>query len=71
MSKDAVIAELLTLPASDQREILHLLLDRLGDDADLSEEQERELDRRIDRFERDGSCGEPWDKVYRDLSQGI
>ena len=69
MSKDAVIAEILALPAVEQREIFLLLRDRLGDGALLSEEQELELDRRLDRFDREGSKGEPWDNVCQELSK--
>ena len=69
MSKDAIIAEILALPDAEQREIFLLLRDRLREDATLSEEQDAELDRRIDRFEREGSKGEPWEKVYNELSK--
>jgi hypothetical protein len=69
MGKDAVIAGLLALPPADQREIFVLLREQLGEDPVISQEQESELDRRLDRFDREGSRGEPWEKVYGELSK--
>jgi hypothetical protein len=69
MSKDVIIAGLLALPPAEQREIFLLLREQLAEVPELSGEQEKELDRRIDRFEREGSQGEPWDNVYAELSK--
>jgi putative addiction module component (TIGR02574 family) len=68
MGKEAVIAGILALPQAEQREIYLMLQEQLGEVLSLSEEQEAELDRRIDRFEKEGSRGEPWEKVYAELS---
>jgi hypothetical protein len=71
MGKDAIIAGLLSLPPAEQREIFWMLREQLGEEPALSDEQEAELDRRLDRFEKEGSKGEPWTAVYAELSRKL
>jgi len=64
MSKEVVISELLALPDEAQREIYALLQHRFAEEnPQLSPEQMRELDQRLDTFEQRGSSGEKWDVV--------
>ncbi|HUO08824.1 MAG TPA: hypothetical protein VM008_11025 [Phycisphaerae bacterium] len=67
MLKDDVIAELLALPPAEQRQILMLLWERLGEGAAGSEGGEQ--DTRAQRSARQGSRGDPWGKVYQELSK--
>jgi hypothetical protein len=66
MSKDAVISGLLSLPVADQREVFDVLSASLGE-VELSVEQLKEIDRRLDRIEREGPKGEPWERVFKEL----
>ncbi len=72
MSKDAVITELFSLPLSEQREIFAILGTRLSEaDLSFSEDQKRELDARLDRFDREGSRGEPWEQVFAEIKSKL
>ena len=68
MGKEAVISEILALPDDAQREILDLLRNRFPEsELELSPEQMRELDRRLDILEQSGSRGEKWEVVEKRL----
>ena len=71
MSKDAVLSEILSMPVKDQRAIWKSLDSRFGGEVYLSAEQELELKRRMDRIDKDGFQGEPWEVVEKDLRKVI
>ena len=60
MSKDAVISEIFSLPVDEQFEVLRALQERLASDLVLDDSQEKELERRIARFERGEGKVRPW-----------
>jgi hypothetical protein len=67
MSRTDIVSEVLSLPDRDQKKIYAILDARWGANVTLSPAQERELDRRIETFEREGSKGERWEVVEKQL----
>lgn len=69
MTKRAIISEIMRLAPVDRSEILSLLREVVDEEGalTLAPDQMRELDRRIDEFERLGSRGEPANKVFASL----
>jgi putative addiction module component (TIGR02574 family) len=68
----AALEELLKLPAEDRLEAISVLWDSLDRDKGefpLSVVERRELDRRIDAYERDPSGGYTLEEIIRELRQ--
>jgi putative addiction module component (TIGR02574 family) len=64
--------ELLKLPAAERAELAVALWDSLDDAAEvlpLTDDQKRELDRRIAEHDVDPSTAVPWEAVRRQLRQ--
>jgi putative addiction module component (TIGR02574 family) len=58
------------LTRDEQFELLDKLWDSLGRDPEalpLTEEQKRELDRRLDELEREGPTGLTWDEAVEQI----
>jgi hypothetical protein len=67
MSKDAVISEILSMSVDEQFEVLRTLQMHLADHFILDEEKDREIERRMERIEREGFKGRPWKQISKEL----
>ena len=66
MNKATLLAEILQLPENEQRELIGEVQESLSgepDDFELTDDQNAELDRRIEEHERDPSRAIPWEVV--------
>ncbi len=73
MTFDALLEEARKLPTADRLRLADELRHTAtadGADDDLSPEQLAELERRLDRLDREGSRGMPWDQFRRELLGG-
>ena len=67
MAKPAL--DLSKLTAEEKFELIDDLWESLaGDDVALTPEIDAELDRRLDRLERDGPTGVPWEDVRQEMT---
>lgn len=70
MAKPAL--DLTTLTPQEKLELIDDLWQSLDpDDVSLSPEQKAELDRRLDRLDREGSAGVPWEVVRAEMSRDV
>jgi putative addiction module component (TIGR02574 family) len=71
MTVDSLVEAAKKLPAADRIRLVEEVWDSVAaeDEAsvELSAEQSGELDRRLDRIEREGLKGASWEEVKRDL----
>ena len=66
MAKPAVDIDKLT--REERLDLIEQLWDSLGDDdVPLTTAQREELDRRLDRLDREGPVGIPWERVRGDM----
>ena len=67
MAKPAI--DVTTLTAEEKLELIDELWQSLGsDDLTLSAELRAELDRRVERIDREGPTGVPWDHVKIEMT---
>lgn len=72
MEFQAVLDAVRAWPVDDQVRLVDLLQDDLlSQDADLTPELMRELDRRVANFEADPSIGIPWDKFEAHMDKRL
>jgi putative addiction module component (TIGR02574 family) len=73
MTADAILDQIRKLPVSDRLRLLGEIWSTIGDDPDeprLTAAEKRELDRRLERIERDPGYSSPWDDVKARLHRG-
>jgi putative addiction module component (TIGR02574 family) len=62
------------LSPAERLRLIESLWNSLSEDPDavpLTTDQREELDRRLDRIERDGGHGIPWEDVLKQLRRGL
>lgn len=65
----AKILDVTTLTAEQKLDLIDELWESLeADDPSLTAEQRAELDRRLDRIEREGVSGTPWESVRAEMT---
>ena len=69
-ASERIISEALTLPTAERLEVIEQLWDSLSaspEAMELTDEQRRELDRRIDEMDANPHGGIPWEDVRKDV----
>lgn len=72
MTVDALIEAAKKLGPADRIRFVEEVWDSVADEASavtLTAAQQAELDRRLDRLDRDGPTGTPWDELRRELAR--
>jgi putative addiction module component (TIGR02574 family) len=64
--------DLTTLTVGEKLELIDDIWQSLGpEELELSAEQQEDLDRRLERLDREGPTGVPWAAVRAEMSRGI
>lgn len=71
-STERIILDALALPPAERLDVIDRLWDSLAespDDFELTEEQRRELDRRLDEMRANPDAAIPWEQVKAELQK--
>jgi putative addiction module component (TIGR02574 family) len=72
MSKAEIIEELRRMPEAERRELVESIRSEFGDfDAELSEEQKAEFERRAAELRKNPKAGVPWEHVCAEAKRRL
>ena len=72
MSKAEILEELRRMPEAERREFVESIRSEFGDfDAELTEEQKTELERRATALRKNPQAGVPWEQVRKEAKRRL